>query len=75
LESLGVVLQVGGNWSGANGIIHKQKAQPEIKKQLVEAEAKEQKRKSILEERKGTIQQSKADQIGAKFELMGQRDC
>jgi hypothetical protein len=53
---------------------YKQKAQPEIKKQLVEAEAKEQKRKSILEERKGTIQQSKADQIGAKFELMGQRE-
>jgi len=54
---------------------YKQQEQPEIKKQLVEAEAKEQERKSALEERRVEIQRKAADQIAAKFALLYQRQC
>jgi hypothetical protein len=54
---------------------YKQKEQPEIKKQLVEAEAKEQERKSVLEERKVEIQQRSTEQTGARFDLLYRRQC
>jgi 23S rRNA pseudoU1915 N3-methylase RlmH len=54
---------------------YKQKAQPEIKKQLVEAEAKEQERKSVLEERKEELKRKTDDQIAARFDLLFRRQC
>ena len=75
LESLGVCVTgwrelVRSEWNN-----YKQKAQPEIKKQLVEAEAKEQERKSVLEERKVEIQQRSTEQTGARFDLLYRRQC
>lgn len=73
LESLGGTIAgwrevVNKEWSS-----YKQQEQPELKKQLIEAEARDQARKLALEERKEKIQQSTADQIGAKYELIYQR--
>ena len=73
LESLGGTVAgwreaVGKEWSS-----YKRQDQPELKKQLVEAEARDQARKLALEERKEKIQQSTADQIEAKYELIYQR--
>jgi predicted transcriptional regulator len=75
LESLGVCVTgwrelVRSEWNN-----YKQKAQPEIKKQLVELEAKEQERKSVLEERKVSIQQRSTEQTGARFDLLYRRQC
>ena len=75
LESLGVCVTgwrelVRSEWNN-----YKQKEQPEIKKQLVEAEAKEQERKSVLEERKVEIQQRSTEQTGARFDLLYRRQC
>ena len=74
LESLGGTVAgwrevVGKEWSN-----YKRQAQPEVNKQLVEAEAREQKRKLALAERKDKIQQKTAEQIGAKYELIHQRE-
>ena len=73
LESLGGTVAdwrevVNKEWSR-----YKRQEQPELKKQLVEAEARDQARKLALEERKEKIQQRTADQIGAKYELIYQR--
>ncbi|MFC1861181.1 hypothetical protein ACFLYL_02740 [Chloroflexota bacterium] len=73
LESLGGTVAgwrevVNKEWSS-----YKRQEQPELKKQLVEAESRDQARKLTLEERKGKIQQRTADQIGAKYELIYQR--
>ncbi len=54
---------------------YKQEEQPEIAKQLGEAEQREKERKLALEERKGERQQRTADQIGTKYELIYQRQC
>ena len=54
---------------------YKQEEQPEIQKQLREAEQREKERKLALEERKGEIKRKTADQIGAKYELIYQRQC
>jgi len=54
---------------------HEREEQPEIEKQLREAEQREKERKLALEERKGEIQQRTADQIGAKYDLLYQRQC
>jgi hypothetical protein len=75
LESLGVCVTgwrelVRSEWNN-----YKQKEQPEIKKQLVEAEAKEQERKSVLQERKVEIQQRSTEQTGARFDLLYRRQC
>ena len=73
LESLGGTVAgwrevVNKEWSS-----YKRQEQPELKKQLVEAEARDQARKLALEERKEKMQQRTADQIGAKYELIYQR--
>ncbi len=54
---------------------YEREEQPEIEKQLGEAEQREKERKLALEERKGEIQRRTADQIGAKYELLYQRQC
>jgi hypothetical protein len=54
---------------------YKQKAQPEIKKQLVEAEAKEHERKSVLEERKEELKRKTDGQLAARFDLLYRRQC
>ena len=54
---------------------YKQKAQPEIKKQLDEAEAKEQERKSVLEERKEELKRKTDGQTAARFDLLYRRQC
>ncbi len=74
LESLGGTVSgwrevVGKEWSN-----YKRQAQPEVNKQLVEAEAREQKRKLAIAERKDKIQQREDGQIEAKYELMYQRE-
>jgi len=73
LESLGGTVDgwrevVNKEWSS-----YKRQEQPELKKQLVEAEARDQALKLALEERKEKIQQRTADQIGTKYELIYQR--
>ncbi len=73
LESLGGTVagwreKVGKEWAR-----YKQEEQPEMAKQLEEVAQREKEQKSALEERKGEIQRRKADQIGAKYELVYQR--
>jgi len=75
LESLGVCVTGWRELGRSEWNNYKQKAQPEIKKQLVEAEAKEQERKSVLEERKVEIQQRSTEQTGARFDLLYRRQC
>ena len=75
LESLGGTVAgwrelVSKEWSS-----FRRQEQPEIKKQLIEAEAREQERRLALEERKGEIQRRTADQIGVKYDLLYQRQC
>jgi len=61
---------VGKEWNS-----YKREEHPEIKKQLIEAEAREQERRLALEERKGEIQRRTTDQIGVKYDLFYQRQC
>ena len=75
LESLGGTVagwreKVGKEWAK-----YKQVEQPEIAKQLEDAEQREKGRKLALGERKEEIQRRTADQIGAKFDLLYQRQC
>jgi len=79
LDRLVCLESLGGTVAGWREVVNKEwsrykrQEQPELKKQLVEAEARDQARKLALEERKEKIQQRTADQIGAKYELIYQR--
>jgi hypothetical protein len=73
LESLGGCVPgwrelVSKEWNG-----YKQAKQSGIKKQLAEAVAKEQSRKTLIEERKDKIYQKTAEQMNTKYELIYQR--
>ena len=75
LESLGGTVAgwrelIGKEWSS-----YKREEQPEIKKQLIAAEVREQERKLALEERKEELQRRTADQIAVKYDLLYQRQC
>ncbi len=75
LESLGGTVagwreKVGKEWAK-----YKQVEQPEIAKQLEEAEQRKKERKSALEKRNEEIQRRKTDQIEARYDLLYQRQC
>jgi hypothetical protein len=73
LESLGGCVPCWRELVGKEWNSYKQTKQPEIKKQLVEAVAKEQSRKTLIEERKEKIHQKTAEQMNTKYELIYQR--